>query len=246
MEQTESRLGRWTKQGMRFLKWLLYSAGIGLLVGGVAAAFHLGIDWAAELRAREPWILWLLPVGGMAIVLLYRVCRMEKDQGTNLVLAAVREAEPLKLRTAPLIFLSTILTHLVGGSAGREGAALQLGGSMAAWVGREIRLDAKDSRVMVMCGMSAAFSALFGTHTHVPTADERVCPRGTGYITDLGMTGSIESVLGIDPRQSVEGFLGGLPGRYRAPEGPAKLQGAIFTLDSATGLCTAVERIDVR
>ena len=163
MEQTESRLGRWTKQGMRFLKWLLYSAGIGLLVGGVAAAFHLGIDWAAELRAREPWILWLLPVGGMAIVLLYRVCRMEKDQGTNLVLAAVREAEPLKLRTAPLIFLSTILTHLVGGSAGREGAALQLGGSMAAWVGREIRLDAKDSRVMVMCGMSAAFSALFGT-----------------------------------------------------------------------------------
>ena len=71
-------------------------------------------------------------------------------------------------------------------------------------------------------------------------------PRCTGYITDLGMTGSIESVLGIDPRQSVEGFLGGLPGRYRAPEGPAKLQGAIFTLDSATGLCTAVERIDVR
>ena len=131
MEQTESRMGRWMKQGMLFLKWLLYSAGIGLLVGGVAAAFHLGIDWAAELRVREPWILWLLPVGGMAIVLLYRVCRMEKDQGTNLVLAAVREAEPLKLRTAPLIFLSTIVTHLVGGSAGREGAALQLGGSMA-------------------------------------------------------------------------------------------------------------------
>ena len=89
-------------------------------------------------------------------------------------------------------------------------------------------------------------AAVWGTHTHVPTADERVCPKGTGYITDLGMTGVIESVLGIDPRQSVEGFLGGLPGRYRAPEGPAKLQGAIFTLDSATGLCTAVERIDVR
>ena len=84
------------------------------------------------------------------------------------------------------------------------------------------------------------------TSEKLATADERVCPRGTGYITDLGMTGSIESVLGIDPRQSVEGFLGGLPGRYRAPEGPAKLQGAIFTLDSATGLCTAVERIDVR
>lgn len=64
MEQTESRMGRWMKQGMLFLKWLLYSAGIGLLVGGVAAAFHLGIDWAAELRAREPWILVAAPRWG--------------------------------------------------------------------------------------------------------------------------------------------------------------------------------------
>ncbi len=89
-------------------------------------------------------------------------------------------------------------------------------------------------------------SALWGTHTHVPTADERVYPKGTGYITDLGMTGAVESVLGVEPRQSVETFLGGLPGRYRSPEGPAKLQGAIFTLDGATGLCTGVERIDLR
>ena len=88
---------------------------------------------------------------------------MEKDQGTNLVLIAVREAEPMRLRTAPLIFVATILTHLVGGSAGREGAALQLGGSLGAWLGRVVHLDAKDRRVMVMCGMSAAFSALFGT-----------------------------------------------------------------------------------
>ena len=89
-------------------------------------------------------------------------------------------------------------------------------------------------------------SALWGTHTHVPTADERVCPKGTGYITDLGMTGPIESVLGIEPWQSVEGFLGGLPGRYKHPEGPCKLGGAVFSLDSATGLCTAVERVDIR
>ena len=89
-------------------------------------------------------------------------------------------------------------------------------------------------------------SALWGTHTHVPTADERVYPKGTGYITDLGMTGPIESVLGVESAQSVESFLGGLPGRYRSPEGPCKLQGAIFTLDSATGLCTAVERVDIR
>lgn len=145
------------------MKWVLYACSIGLVVGAVAVAFHYGIDWATELRTEKPWIIWLLPVGGLSIVLLYRVCGMERDRGTNLVLVAVREAEPMKLRTAPLIFLSTIITHLVGGSAGREGAALQLGGSLAAWIGRRIRLDAKDSRLMVMCGMAAAFSALFGT-----------------------------------------------------------------------------------
>ena len=96
-------------------------------------------------------------------MLLYRVCGMEKDRGTNLVLVAVRDAERLKLRTAPLIFLSTILTHLVGGSAGREGAALQLGGSLAAFTGKRLHLDDQDERIMVMSGMAAAFAALFGT-----------------------------------------------------------------------------------
>jgi len=89
-------------------------------------------------------------------------------------------------------------------------------------------------------------SALWGTHTHVPTADERIYPKGTGYITDLGMTGPVESVLGIEPQQSVEHFLGGLPGRYRPAEGECKLQGAMFTLDSGSGLCTAVERVEIR
>ena len=89
-------------------------------------------------------------------------------------------------------------------------------------------------------------SAIWGTHTHVPTADEEVFPRGTGYISDIGMTGPVRGVIGVDPKQSVEGFLGGLPGRYRQAEGPCKLQGAIFTLDDETGLCTGVERVDIR
>ena len=148
---------------LNFIQWVLYSCGIGLLVGGAAVAFHYGVDWATAFRGEHPQMIWTLPLGGMAIIFLYRVCGMEKDRGTNLVILAAREAEPMRFRTAPLIFVSTILTHLVGGSAGREGAALQLGGSMAAWVGRKIRLTAKDHRVMVMCGMAAAFSALFGT-----------------------------------------------------------------------------------
>ena len=163
MPQLSERVRGHIGEGLNFIKWLVYSCLIGILVGLVAVAFHLGIDWAAELRGSHPGIIWLLPPGGMAIVLLYRICGMEKDRGTNLVLVAVRDAERLKLRTAPLIFLSTILTHLVGGSAGREGAALQLGAALSAYMGRQLRLDEKDGRIVVMCGMAAAFSALFGT-----------------------------------------------------------------------------------
>ena len=158
-----SHLRKHVREGLIFLKWVLYACAIGVVVGLVAAAFHLGIGWAAQARGARPELIWLLPAAGAAIPLMYRLCGMANDQGTNQVLVAVREAERLKLRTAPLIFLSTILTHLAGGSAGREGAALQLGGSLAAYVGRKVRLDAKDSRVMVMCGMAAAFSALFDT-----------------------------------------------------------------------------------
>ncbi len=163
MLQMSPRVKGHIQEIVTFTKWVLYACAIGVLVGGVAVAFHLGIDWATALRGENPWVVWLLPFGGASIVMMYRLSGMEKDRGTNLVLVAVREAQPLKLRTAPLIFLATILTHLVGGSAGREGAALQLGGSLSAYVGRKIGLDEKDSRMMVMCGMAGAFSALFGT-----------------------------------------------------------------------------------
>ena len=163
MYQPSDRVRGHIEEGISFLKWLLYACSIGALVGVVGVAFYYGIDWATQLRGEVPRVVWLLPAGGVSIVLIYRICHMERDRGTNLVLVAVREAEPMRLRTAPLIFLATITTHLVGGSAGREGAALQLGGSLGAWLGRLIRLDAKDRRVMVMCGMSAAFAALFGT-----------------------------------------------------------------------------------
>ena len=163
MESMIRALRSGLRQMGSFLRWSLFALAIGFLVGGVAVLFHYGIETATQLRMRWPWVIFLLPLAGVAIVWMYRLCGMEQDRGTNLVLIAVREARPMRLRTAPLIFLSTVLTHLVGGSAGREGAALQLGGSMAAALGRAIRLDEKDRRIMVMCGMAAAFSALFGT-----------------------------------------------------------------------------------
>ena len=108
MTQPSERLHTHLHELAVFVKWLLYACAIGILVGLVAVAFHLGIDLAKELRTLYPWLIWFLPLGGAAIVLLYRVCGLEKDRGTNLVLIAVREAERMKLRTAPLIFLSKI------------------------------------------------------------------------------------------------------------------------------------------
>ena len=110
----------------------------------------------------------------------------------------------------------------------------------------DFHAEATSEKLALGYYLDGRVSALWGTHTHVPTADERVYPKSTGYITDLGMTGAIESVLGIEPWQSMESFLGGLPGRYKPAEGPCKLQGAVFTVDTATGLCTAVERVDIR
>ena len=91
--------------------------------------------------------------------------------------------------------------------------------------------------------LDGKISALWGTHTHVPTADEQVLPNGTGYITDLGMTGPAESVIGIKPEQSIGKFLGDVPRRYDCAPGPAKLEGAVFELDSETGACLKVEAV---
>ena len=110
----------------------------------------------------------------------------------------------------------------------------------------DFHAEASSEKLAMAYYLDGRVSALWGTHTHVPTADEEVFPKGTGYISDLGMTGPVRGVLGVEAQQSVEGFLGGLPGRYRDAEGPCKLQGALFTLDDATGLCVGVERIDIR
>lgn len=144
-------------------KWVLFSIVSGLLVGGVGTLFYFGMYVVTLTRTKNPWLIFLLPVSGILIVGCYRLLHDEKDTGTNLVLSAIHSDEDLPLRMAPLIFISTLITHLFGGSAGREGAALQLGGSIGNGLGKLFRFDEKDKHIMIMCGMSAAFSALFGT-----------------------------------------------------------------------------------
>lgn len=146
-----------------FCKWLLLSLVAGGIIGLAGTAFHMAIGWAEGFREEQQWLFWLLPVGGLFIALLYRVLGMEADPGTDMVLFSVRSEAKISLKTAPLIFIATVITHLLGGSAGREGAALQLGGSLGQSLGRFLRLDIKDLHVITLCGMSAGFAALFGT-----------------------------------------------------------------------------------
>lgn len=146
-----------------FLKWLMIALIVGIIVGAVGVAFHFAVDFATETRTEHPWIIYLLPLGGLVIILLYHLCKMESNKGTNDIILAVRENKVLSILIAPLIFITSTITHLFGGSSGREGAALQLGGSIAFSLGKLFRLDEKDRKVIVMCGMSAAFAALFGT-----------------------------------------------------------------------------------
>ena len=144
-------------------KWVIFSILVGLVVGLCGTAFCYGLIGATNIRLAHPWLIFLLPVGGLVIVGLYHILQNEKDTGTNLVISAIHSGDKLPFKMAPLIFISTIITHLFGGSAGREGAALQMGGSLGNSIGKLFRFDDKDRNVMIMCGMSAAFSALFGT-----------------------------------------------------------------------------------
>lgn len=146
-----------------FIKWTLISVVIGLTVGVVGTVFGHCVAWATQVWNRYHWTVFLMPAAGLLIVWLYRACREEKNRGTDMVIEAVSANEEVTFATAPLIFISTILSHCVSASLGREGAALQLGGSLGNLIGKVMKLDEKDKKVAVMCGMSAGFAALFGT-----------------------------------------------------------------------------------
>ena len=108
----------------------------------------------------------------------------------------------------------------------------------------EIHAEATSEKLAMGYMLDGRVSAVWGTHTHVPTADARILPKGTGYVTDLGMTGPRDSVLGIRPELSIAKFRGDLTERYRWAEGPTKLEAVLFTIDSQTGKCRKAERVD--
>ena len=109
----------------------------------------------------------------------------------------------------------------------------------------EIHAEATSEKLAMGHMLDGRVSAVWGTHTHVPTADAGVLPKGTGYVTDLGMTGPKHSILGIRPQQSIAKFRGDLTSRYQWADGLTKLEAVLFTIDSATGLCRSAERVDL-
>ena len=157
-----------TKAGMKaniryFIKWSALALAIGSVAGAAGTIFSMGVSWATGFRLSHPSMLFFLPVSGLLIVWLYHSFHEEGNRGTNMVIDAISSNERVTPATGPLIFFSTILTHLGGGSSGREGAALQLGGSIGNSFGEWFKLDERDKKIAIMCGMSAVFSALFGT-----------------------------------------------------------------------------------
>ncbi|SDH30411.1 H+/Cl-antiporter ClcA [Pseudobutyrivibrio sp. 49] len=152
-----------SQRALSVVSWTVASVLVGLFVGAFASAFGLSMRFVIQTREANPWIIYLLPVGAVFITFMYKTILKENDSGTNTVIAAIQSDKKLPFRLAPLIFVATCITHLIGGSAGREGAALQMGGAIGNGIGRAFRLNSTDKKTMIMCGMSAAFSALFGT-----------------------------------------------------------------------------------
>ncbi|MBR5743671.1 MAG: chloride channel protein, partial [Clostridia bacterium] len=155
------------KDGLSYLlslgKWTLLSLLAGILGGGIGALFLFLFDLAAAGFQKIPWLFCLLPLFGLLIVLSYRLLKRENDRGTNEVILSVQTGETVSPLTMPLIMLGALLTQLGGGSAGREGAALQIGGSLGSNLGRLFRLPDSGRILLSLCGMSAVFSAVFGT-----------------------------------------------------------------------------------
>lgn len=146
-----------------FTKWLFLSVIMGVVCGLAGTAFHYSVDFATTKRTLYPNLIYFLPLAGLCIVFLYRHCGMKEDRGTNAVINSACSTETVPPQMGFLIFISTFLTHLCGGSAGREGAALQIGGSIAAVFNKIFHFTEEDKRILVMCGMSGLFSALFNT-----------------------------------------------------------------------------------
>jgi len=147
---------------LHFIKWIIIAVTAGIIGGAVGGGFSVTLSKVTQLRQQYAFIIYFLPISGLIIVWLYKMSDMA-DYGINSIINSIRGTQRIPYRLLPLIFTATAITHLFGGSAGREGAALQLGGSIGYNLGNIFRLDKNDLHIAVQSGMAAVFAALFGT-----------------------------------------------------------------------------------
>jgi len=146
------------------IKWMLIVIPVSLTVGSLVALFLWLLDKVTLLRYQNPWLLFLLPFAGIFIYFLYKLIGKNSEAGNNLIMDEIHEpGGGIPARMAPLVLITTIITHLFGGSAGREGTAVQIGGSLANLLGKWFRLDKEDIKIVLMTGIGAGFGAVFGT-----------------------------------------------------------------------------------
>ena len=212
-EKVKYYIGEIQYTSYSFIKWCILAIITGGIIGVFSSLFGHALTMATSWRKEYPWLLLGLPLAGVIIVFLYQNFGKD-DGGTNQVFSTVRNRDEVPPSAAPLIFISTVLTHLTGGSAGREGAAIQLGGSIANQLGRWIKLDEEDTHVIVMCGMSAAFAALFGTPMAAAIFSLEVISVGVMYYTALMpcliaslMAAGVAEALGTHAEHFFEGFV---------------------------------------
>lgn len=145
-------------------RWIVLGTMVGALSGLASAGFLVALGWATETRGGVPWLLFGLPLAGVAVGLTYKHLGQSVVGGNNLLLDEIHEPRgPVPFRIAPLVLVTTVVTHLFGGSAGREGTAVQIGGALAETVARTLRLPKDDRRVLLVAGISAGFGSVFGT-----------------------------------------------------------------------------------
>lgn len=145
-------------------KWLLLAAPLGIAAGSAVALFLTSLDWVTRCHWQYPWLLYGLPLAGLVSGVVYHLWGQEAERGNNLIMEQIHEpGGGVPGRMAPLVLGGTLLTHLGGGSAGREGTAVQMGGSLAGVLARWLRLSAGDTRILLTAGIAAGFGAVFGT-----------------------------------------------------------------------------------
>jgi H+/Cl- antiporter ClcA len=173
----------------RFIRQLIAALIIGILAGCVSALFLVSLSAISTLSATYSWLLYGLPVAGIAIAWLYHRVGHAANAGNNLIIDAIHQPHTttVPLRMLPLILLTTLLTHLFGGSAGREGTAVQMGGSIAGTLARWLRLDPRDTSVLLLMGISAGFGSVFGTPVAGAIFALEVIVRGQMRYGSLGM-----------------------------------------------------------